>query len=153
MGYATVTGDIKTISGTIANLPGVRLRFIPSGNAINGSSLIITEPATATLNATTGAFTVSLLERSGLTAAEGGDFYYYPRIEWLDPAGQYTHLDFIKWKIYVPVGGGALADFIQAPAPAGSFVLGFGPPPSWLEDVVYINMLTGDIYSPIGSLQ
>lgn len=121
MALETITGFITSFARNTTNLPGLKLEFVPTGNGVNGDHLFVTEPVPAkTFTQSTGAFTVELERTDDIYGVPNGQLRYYPRITWLDSAGQFTHRDFVNWKIRVPAGGGSLEDLLDAPTNADS---------------------------------
>ncbi|WIB25435.1 hypothetical protein [Curtobacterium sp. MCSS17_015] len=89
-----------------------RLMFCPSGSAVSPTAVLASRPVVVT-PATNGTFTVELQPTDQLRP-EGT--YYTLRVEWLDATGGFVAVDLLDWPIFVPSGGGSLADLVDAPA-------------------------------------
>ncbi|RFA15821.1 hypothetical protein B7R22_05285 [Subtercola boreus] len=147
MALETITGFITTYARTATTLPGLRLFFVPTGNAVQGDHLFVTQRVQATIsNASTGAFTVNLEASDTLYGVPDGSLRYYPRIEWLDSANNSIGMDFVQWQMRVPVGGGTLEDILDAPT--NSDALYFSAAPTYADLLVDVGNLSPgtDVY-------
>ena len=137
-----VYGNLRTFG--LQSLDGFfpEIYFIPSEPAVAGSELFATKRVKA-VYAAGGGFEVELQSTENATPA----FFYRIRIEWLNGAGIATGLDLPDWKLYVPVGGGILADLVAAPSNPGQVWVGENPPnPPVTPGTWWLIPSTGDLY-------
>lgn len=116
MALATITGKLGDFGRASLSARSAELVFIPGGptTTIDGGYLlsgipIIVKPSS------NGSWSVALEEYENM---------HFPapvtlRIRTLDPDIGYIWGDFPDWKIYVPIGGGALTDIVQGPIGGG----------------------------------
>lgn len=112
---ATVTGTLADFGLNSLASFSPQIVFTPSSAAVGGVAipyLLATQPRVV-IPASDGSFTATLVHTDILRGAK--DIYYSIRIEWLDSAGNFVHVDFPDWKLYVPAAGGTIVDLIQAP--------------------------------------
>lgn len=110
---ALVVGNVSTFGLESLSMLPIDLSFVPSGPAASGSKYLLISkpvPATVALNGS-GAFSVNLASTDGVYPLS----WYTVRTEWLDPAGNFTRIDFPDWKLFVPAEGGDFADLVQFP--------------------------------------
>jgi hypothetical protein len=109
----TVTG--KLLDAGLASINGLNpvLIFQVNKPAITDSgTFIVTDPIEVT-PASDGTFSVNLSNTDTLLT---NDVYYTMSAEWRAPDLNYARADYPDWKVYVPTGGGNLADLIKQPA-------------------------------------
>jgi hypothetical protein len=110
---ATVTG--KLLDFGLASINGLNpvLVFQANKPAVTSTgSFLVTDPLEVT-PASNGDFTVTLSTTDDLVS---DDVFYTMSAEWRAPDLNYARADFPEWKVYVPTGGGNLADLIKQPA-------------------------------------
>lgn len=73
--------------------------------------------------------------------------YYSMKIEVLgETAGEYTHVDFPDWKLYVPSDGGSFDDLITMPVNPRFTWVGTTPPPGNVPlGTLWYNPVTDDV--------
>lgn len=134
MALVTVTGNAWDNSHVV--IPAAlqpRLWAKPTGDRIAGSLLIGVE-SQATLNPTTGAFSVEV----------ESDLDYQMVMDWLIP-GQETEppeqrsRDHAEWPIFNSAGGGDIGSLFP-PIPAGTIFAVLGPPPEGTRGITWIDL-------------
>ncbi|WP_288870882.1 hypothetical protein [uncultured Microbacterium sp.] len=151
---ALVKGNVATFGLESISLLGLRLTFVPSGpGVIEPKYLLVSKPVEVTVAVDgSGAFTANLAPTDNVHPER----WYTIRAEWPDSATNFTQLDFIDWKLYVPTEGGDFADLIEHPSNPQLAWVGIGAPPTppasgslWLDDNpdnVADPLNTGDLY-------
>lgn len=139
MALATVTGALSDIGVAAFPTLSPRLIFTLSGPATEGTRVFATKPKVVPVNAGSGIFTVDLQTTTNLRPAA----WYTITIEWLDPSGNYVAADFLEWKLFVPSGGGNLADLLETPVNPMLFWAGPTPPPNPQPGQYWLNTTTG----------
>lgn len=151
---AFVHGNVGTFGLESISLVGMRLLFIPSGPAVvDPTYLLVSKPVQAAVAVDgSGAFTVNLAPTDNVHPLR----WYTITAEWPESGSNYTSLDFIDWKLFVPSQGGDLADLIEFPSNPQLVWTSLTPPPFipafnslWLNDNprdVTDPMNTGDLY-------
>jgi hypothetical protein len=112
MATANATG--KLLNFGLANINGLNpvLTFQANKPAITTTgSYLATDPITVTPSSD-GTFTVSLSTTDDLVT---DDVYYTISAKWQAPDLNYIRADFPEWRLYVPSGGGNIADLIKQP--------------------------------------
>ena len=122
-----------------------RLKFVPSGNAINGTRLFATKPIYST-PAGSGAGSVNLAPTDSVRPA----IWYQIEIEWLDSEGNCRMVDHVPWQIFVPNAGGNLDDLIKVPANPMLFYAGPTLPPQYnVPGAYWWDTTTDDIWKVV----
>jgi hypothetical protein len=96
--------------------------FKASAPATKNGRLLATRP-TVVVPQSSGYFTVDLISTDGTTP----QIWYEVSIRWLDLNGGYISVDFLQWKLNVPIDGGTIGELLDAPANSGQ--VWFGPEP------------------------
>jgi hypothetical protein len=134
---ATVTG--KLLDFGLASINGlnpvITFRANKPATTTTGSFLA-TNPITVT-PASDGTFSVSLSTTDDLVT---GDVYYTISADWRAPDLNYMRADYPDWKVYVPSGGGNIADLIKQPVNRSIVITSptnpgpnYGPGAYWLQ--------------------
>lgn len=151
---ALVTGNVATFGLESISIVGMQLTFTPSGPGFVGSKyLLVSKPVATTIAVNgSGAFSVDLAATENVHPER----WYTIRAEWPDDASEFTGVDFIDWKLYVPTEGGDFADLVEHPTNPVLSWTGLNPPshvPSygsvWLNDNpnnIADPLNTGDLY-------
>ena len=141
MPIATVTGNIKDITGQ--GFPGLqpRIVFTPSGPGVVGLSVFTTKPVVKTTSHAEGYFSVDLQSTENMRPV----VYYQVSIDWLDSGGNFVSVDHIDWKLYVPAAGGLLSDLFQTPMNPHTFWVDEDPPLYPQTGQYWLNPTTGDL--------
>lgn len=134
---ALVTTSVRTYGfGAFTADEMLRMAFYPSGAGLTTFSTFPQRPVWVEPDAD-GLVRAELVPTYGLRP----DVWYTVRFEWFytDPAtGQrLPGWSEIKGRLRVPEAGGTLGDLLETAAPPGSVMWGYGPPPSYLQDVIY----------------
>lgn len=149
-----VSGNVATFGLESISLVGMRLTFTPSGPGVVGTKyLLVTKPVQTTIAVNgSGAFTVNLAATENVHPLR----WYTIRAEWPDSETNFTAIDFIDWKLFVPVEGGDFADLVEYPTNPVLAWTGLTPPPHvpsygsvWLNDNpdnIADPLNTGDLY-------
>lgn len=117
----------------------LRLRFVPSTGAVGGNTILPQREQTATPNAS-GVVTVTLAQTTNTIPASHFKiiaewFQQHPILGWV-----LSGFSEIPGELHVPAQGGNIIDLMNMVAPPGSILYGFGPPPSSLTGVAYIDI-------------
>lgn len=151
---ALVRGNVATFGLESISLVGMRLVFSPTGaGTIGAKYLLVSKPVQVSVAVDgSGAFVVNLAPTTTVHPLR----WYTIRAEWLDSASNFTGVDFIDWKLFVPEEGGDFADLLQYPANPQLGWTELVPPPAlpspgslWLNDNpnnVADPRNTGDLY-------
>jgi hypothetical protein len=108
----TVTGKLLDFGLSSINGLDPVLIFQANKPAVTSTgSFLVTDPIEVTPTSG-GNVTVDLSSTDDLVTA---DVYYTLSAEWRAPDLNFTRADFPDWKLYVPSGGGNLADLIKQP--------------------------------------
>jgi len=134
MAIVTVTGNAWDHSRRV--IPAVlqpRLFARPVGDQIAGA-LLAGVSSRATLNTTTGAFSIEL----------ESDLDYRMWMDWLIPGQEDERVEYqarnhAEWPLFNSAGGGPIGTLIPA-KPTGTIVAELGPPPDAAERVVWIDL-------------
>lgn len=134
---ATVTG--KLLDFGLASINGLNpvLIFRANKPAITDSgTFLVTDPIEVTPTSG-GDVSVSLANTDTLLTE---DVYYTMSAEWRAPDLNYARADFPDWQLYVPSGGGNLADLMKQPVNRSMVIKSptnpgnnFGPGALWLR--------------------
>lgn len=100
------------------------LKFTPSGPGVKGRKVFSGRPVEVPV-ASSGAFAVLLEPTDGVTP----EVWYTVSIEYLNEGGQYTSLDILGYRLFVPAPGGAIGDLPGAPLSSDTVLVGLNPPP------------------------
>ena len=100
------------------------VRFTPSGAGVKGG-LLLAGRAVEVPVASNGRFSVELEPTDGVTP----EAWYTVSIEYLNEGGQYTSLDILGYRLYVPAPGGQIGDMPGAPASVDTVLVSLAPPP------------------------
>lgn len=100
------------------------LKFTPSGPGVKGRKVFSGRPVEVPV-ASSGAFSVLLEPTDGVTPK----VWYTVSIEYLNDGGQYTSLDILGYRLFVPAPGGAIGDLPGAPLSSDTVLVGLNPPP------------------------
>lgn len=152
MPVVTITGNAWTHQG--APIPAAKhpeLWFRPKAQAWGSDGLLVAVEAQATLNNSTGAFSVELVSEPGV--------YYQPVMRWLvnetHPTEQWAY-EYAEWPfLFTPGEGGPIGDLINN-FPPGVIIAALGPPVDAAANVVWIDLLDqtdegAQVYAPAGS--
>jgi hypothetical protein len=133
----TVTG--KLLDFGLSSINGLNPVLIFQANkpaVTSAGTFLVTDPLEVT-PASDGTFTATLSTTDDLVT---DDVYYTMCAEWRAPDLNYMRADFPDWKLYVPSGGGNLADLIKQPANRSMVIKSpvnpgnnFGPGTTWLQ--------------------
>ena len=115
--------------------------FMPSGVGFMGGRVLATRPIRVTPDAG-GYFQVDLASTDTIEPA----VWYGIQIQWLEPGGGYSYIDFEQSKLYVPTLGGNLPVLIDTPSTNQLMVIWQDTEPiPWPLGVVWANTITGDV--------
>lgn len=116
MALATITGTLADFGRVSLSSRSAELIFTPSAptTTIAGGFLLSAAPIVVK-PASNGSWSVALEEFENMHFP----CFYTLKIRLLDPAAGYIWVDFPEWKIYVPFGGGTLAEVVAAPVGGG----------------------------------
>ena len=110
------------------------LFFVPRAHGFGGSALLVGGEAKATLNTSTGAFTVEVESQPGLL--------YQPRMRWLlnpdGPDPDQWRFGTAEWPFLIAPGEGGLITDLIGVFPPGTILVGIGPPP--VGGIVWIDI-------------
>ena len=101
------------------------LKFTPSGPGVKGRRLFSERPVEAPV-ASDGSSSVVLESTDGVVPK----VWYTVSIEYLNSGGEYTSLDVLGYRLYVPAPGGAIGDLPDAPLSADTVLVSLSPPPA-----------------------
>jgi hypothetical protein len=105
------------------------IEFRPSGPAAGSAGrLLVTEPVRVTPDSV-GAFSTAVQVTDELLPV---GVHYKLVVRWLDSAGKFVRADHPEWKLFVPAGGGAIADLMRFPFGPGLTITSPTPPPLWV---------------------
>jgi hypothetical protein len=145
---AALIGDGSFPAGT-----DLLVWFVPDG-AFAKSGLLFPERAVSAEPDGDGEISVNLTRTTDVL----GDAYYRIRIEWFDThpvtGRRVAGRGEVPGKLRVPAGGGDLSELLELPDLSGLFFVGYGPPPQWVTNSIYIDLASTPpgIYAPIGAL-
>lgn len=100
------------------------LKFTPSGPGVKGRRLFSERPVEVPV-ASDGSFSVLLEPTDGVAPK----VWYTVSIEYLNDGGQYTSLDILGYRLFVPAPGGPIGEIPGAPLSADTVLVGLTPPP------------------------
>jgi hypothetical protein len=105
-----VTGNVGTFGLTSVPMYGAQIVFIPSEPAVAGDKYVLSaQPVKVPIEGGTGAFSANL----ATTETTRPGTFYRIRIESLDPANNFTYIDFPDWELRVPTTGGPIATLLD----------------------------------------
>lgn len=120
------------------------LYFRPNKGNIAPVGLLTAQNVKAVLNPTTGKFFVDVDNAKGIT--------YTPWMRYLtDPEDPKSWGGYTEWVTVAPGQGGDIGALQPSPGAVGP-IIGYGPPPADLEDVIYIDVsgVRPTLYAPGG---
>lgn len=152
---ALVTFSVRTYGfGVFAANEMLRVAFVPSGPATSTFSAFPERPLCVTPDAE-GFVSIDLVPTLGLAP----EVWYTVRFEWFtqDPlTGEWVAAGWsdLPGRLRVPEAGGTLGDLITASPPPGAVMWGYGPPPSYLTGVIYVDIsgIKPGLYLPEGTV-
>ncbi|MDJ1113250.1 hypothetical protein [Microbacterium dauci] len=149
-----VTANVRTILGTtIPASAQLLIWFVPSGSFV-GPDRLYPERAVSETPDAEGEISANLAQTTNVL----GDAWYRIRIEWFDThpvlgeriAGRAE----VPGKLRVPAAGGSVGELLERPELSGVILRGYGPPPAWLDNVIYIDTSGKklEVWMPEGAL-
>lgn len=109
---SVVTGWLRDFGLASLDQSSPTIEFIPSGPAVRSPDNLFATRAVSVTPDQYGQFSVDLVSTDDLRPAA----WYSVHITWLDAAAGMPDVDFIDWKLFVPLGGGTIADLFEAPS-------------------------------------
>jgi hypothetical protein len=121
-----VTGNVSTFGLSSVPFYGAEVVFIPSSPAVAGDRYVLSgREVRVPIEGGSGAFTANLAPTETTRPAT----FYRIRIESLDPANNFTYIDFPDWELRVPTTGGPIADLLDLSGNPAMVWAGPTPPP------------------------
>lgn len=150
-----VTFSVRTYGfGTFGADEMLRVAFVPSGAATSTFSAFPERPIYATPDPD-GLVEEDLVTTLGLSP----EVWFIVRFEWFskDPlTGEWVAAGWseLPGQLRVPEAGGTLGDLLTAAPPPGVVMWGYGPPPSYLTGVIYVDIsgIKPGLYLPEGTV-
>lgn len=137
---ATVTGTLTNFG--LAALVGFspRIIFAPNTVAVSPDRIMAKQPIVVPVGPS-GNFSVELAATVNLRP----EAWYDISIEYLNPDGGYSSLDFAEFKLRVPTAGGDIPDLLDIPAVPAQVWVDVNPPTSPTPGTLWLNPSTGDL--------
>mgnify|MGYP001446329489 CR=1 FL=1 len=150
-----VSGNVRTWGFTpFPTAERLLLRFVPSSAGVSSSAVLPLREERVEPSAD-GSFSVNLAATTAITP----DVWFTVRFEWFSVHPVTGERELTGWselpqELRVPSAGGNITDLLELAPRPGAILYGYGPPPSSLDGVIYIDV-SGDkpvLHAPKGAL-